>query len=75
MDAVLYTRNGCHLCDDAKEVLIRNDLRVREVDIDGDPTLKAEFDLCVPVVEIDGKIRFRGHVDEVLLARLLRNRT
>jgi hypothetical protein len=25
----------------------------------------------VPVVEFDGKIRFRGHVDPVLLRRLL----
>ena len=29
------------------------------------------FNDCVPVVEIDGKIRFCGRVDPVLLRRLL----
>lgn len=71
MEAILYTRVGCHLCDDAKEVLIRHGLLVQERDIDSDPELRAKFDVCVPVVEIDGKIRFRGRVDEILLARLL----
>jgi hypothetical protein len=42
------------------------------IDIDTDPALRAEFDTCVPVVEIDGRVRFRGRVDEVLLRRLLR---
>jgi len=42
------------------------------VDVDASPELRDRFDTCVPVVEIDGKIRFRGHVDRVLLRRLLR---
>ncbi len=41
------------------------------IDIDADPALVAKFNECVPVVEIDGKIRFRGRVNEVLLERLL----
>lgn len=44
------------------------------VDIDQDPRLRERFDQCVPVVEIDGKIRFRGKVNPVLLDRLLANR-
>jgi glutaredoxin len=70
---VLYTRVGCHICDDAMRLLgkyrDRYELTIREIDIDLDPTLKAEFDLCVPVVEINGKVRFRGSVNEVLLRR------
>jgi len=72
---VLYTRAGCHLCDDAKRLLEKytesHGLTVTEIDIDHDPTLKAQFDLCVPVVEINGKVRFRGTVNEVLLRRIL----
>ncbi|MFO0896361.1 MAG: glutaredoxin family protein [Pirellulales bacterium] len=68
---VLYTRSGCHLCDDAKAVLLRHGLEPREVDIDADPALVERYGLCVPVVEIDGRERFRGRVDERLLARLL----
>jgi glutaredoxin len=71
-NVVLYTRAGCHLCEDAKEILIRHGLRPTMVDIDADPKLRQQFTDCVPVVEIDGKIRFRGRVNEVLLQRLLK---
>ena len=69
--ATLYTRQGCHLCDDARELLEKNGLDVTPVDIDAQPELQEKFDTCVPVVEIDGKVRFRGRVDEKLLRRLL----
>jgi len=68
---VLYTRVGCHLCEDARALLVRNGLSPLEVDIDGDAELQSRFNECVPVVEIDGQIRFRGRVDPVLLKRLL----
>lgn len=71
---ILYTRRGCHLCAEAKNVLFRHGLVPREVDIDTDPSLVAQFDQCVPVVTIDGKTRFRGRIDEVLLRRLLAGR-
>ena len=72
MDVVLYTRRGCHLCDDAHRLLTAHGLAPRLIDVDADTELRARFNECVPVVEIDGKIRFRGRVDEVLLRRLLR---
>lgn len=70
----LYTREGCHLCDQAKDALLvyRAFLpEIEEVDIDGDSELTERFTDCVPVVEIDGKVRFRGGVNEVLLRRLI----
>jgi glutaredoxin len=72
MDVVLYTRAGCHLCDDARDVLKQHGLAVRSVDIDADAGLRDRFNECVPVVEIDGKVRFRGRVDARLLRRLIR---
>jgi glutaredoxin len=71
-EIVVYTRPGCHLCDVAKEVLARHGLAFSEVDIDADPELRSRYDQCVPVVVIDGKERFRGRVDELLLRRLLK---
>ncbi|MEK6247185.1 MAG: glutaredoxin family protein [Planctomycetales bacterium] len=68
---VLYTRRGCHLCEIAKDLLLQSQLSPLEVDIDGSPELLSQFDHCVPVVEIDGKIRFRGRVDPILLKRIL----
>jgi glutaredoxin len=70
-EVVLYTRAGCCLCDDAEALLVRHGVRPRLVDIDQDPALREQFTNCVPVVEIDGQVRFRGRINEVLLKRLL----
>ncbi len=69
--AILYTRNSCQLCEEAKETLENYGFSIDEVDIDQQPELFKKYDTCVPVVEIDGKIRFRGNVNEVLLVRLI----
>jgi glutaredoxin len=71
---VIYSRADCHLCDDAKAILaeyVEFLPRIEEVDIDADPELKSRFDATVPVVEMDGQIRFQGRVDEILLRRLI----
>jgi glutaredoxin len=71
IEVVLYTRQGCHLCDIAQETLVRHGLHCQLVDIDLDPELQAKYDLCVPVVAINGRERFRGRIDELLLRRIL----
>jgi glutaredoxin len=73
-EVVLYTRAGCHLCDDACALLTRYGLTCTLIDIDADPALRGRYDACVPVVVIDGCERFRGRIDEVLLRRLLAGR-
>ena len=70
---LLFTLAGCHLCEEASGVLLRHGLVPTEIDIDRVPELKSRYDTCVPVVVIDGKERFRGRVNEVLLQRLLRH--
>jgi hypothetical protein len=42
---------------------------LREVTIDGDPELEAEYREWIPVVEIDGKRRFVYHVHPDALRR------
>jgi hypothetical protein len=59
------------LCEDATEVLALHGLEPQVVDIDMDSALREQFNECVPVVEIDGKVRFRGRVDPVLLRRII----
>jgi glutaredoxin len=77
LHVVVYTRGGCHLCDIAWEQLERQRQRygfsLEAVDVDGDPELTARYGDTVPVVTINGKERFRGRVNEVLLRRLLRS--
>jgi len=71
---ILYTRADCHLCDQAKDTLLAYQAElpeIEEVDVDQNPQLTQDYGTCVPVVEFDGKVRFRGHVSEALLRRLL----
>lgn len=71
---VVYSRDGCHLCDEAVELLHGYSAYlpvVQEIDIDTEPALKSRFALEIPVVEFDGKVRFKGRVSEVLLRRLI----
>lgn len=72
----VYSREGCHLCDDAVELLWDSRyaayLPLAEVvDIAEDPELEAKFGTQIPVVEFDGRVRFRGRIDESLLRRLI----
>ena len=72
--AVLYTRKDCPLCDDARETLrlYRRWLPpLREIDIDIHPDFRDAFSECVPVLEIDDQIRFRGRISPVLLRRMI----
>lgn len=68
---VIYTRQGCHLCDDAAQLVAPLVSDITYIDIDADPALAQKFNTCVPVVEINGKIRFRGKVSPMLLRRVL----
>ncbi len=57
----LYTRPGCHLCDEARDSILamRGELppfELREVDIEQDAELHARFLERIPVVEVDGEI-------------------
>lgn len=71
-EVVLYTRQNCCLCDEAKATLEKYGIEPQLVDIDEHPDKLAAYNECVPVVEIDGKVHFRGRINEVLLRRLFR---
>ena len=75
MRVVLITRRDCHLCDDAWQLLEAYQKRyafaLEKIDVDSEPELVGKYGQCVPVVLVDGQMRFRGRVNEVLLRRLL----
>jgi 4a-hydroxytetrahydrobiopterin dehydratase len=68
MEVILFTRKNCPLCDKAKSSiraamsLHRLPIELREVDIDGDPELKARYTDDVPVIHVDGVEAFRHQV-------------
>ena len=71
----LYGRPGCHLCDDARAVLVRvradAPFELREIDIEGDDELFKRYLERIPVVCLDGEELFEYHVDEATLRRRL----
>jgi glutaredoxin len=64
---VLYTRRGCHLCDEARAVIVsvreRRPFAFEEVDIETDDDLVREYGIRIPVVTVDGEERFEIAVD------------
>ena len=67
----LYGRPGCHLCDDAREVLIRVGEPFDEVDIEADDELFKRYLERIPVIAVDGAEAFDFFIDENALRRLL----
>jgi glutaredoxin len=63
----LYGKPGCHLCDEARQVVLaaRNErgFDLREVDVSLDPVLYSRYGERIPVVAIDGEEAFEFHVD------------
>jgi glutaredoxin len=75
-EVVIYTKEGCSLCDKAKEIIERVgrevDFTFRQVDITTEEGLFEKYRYTIPVVAIDGVERFRYKVSERNLRKLLR---
>jgi Glutaredoxin-like domain (DUF836) len=64
-ELILYTRDGCHLCDDARAIVQglledraargRRIAAIRERDIGADPEWERQFHATIPVLEIGGR--------------------
>ena len=76
-DVVLYTRPGCCLCDDARQVLDSvsahhpDALSLRECDIETSDDLLRRYLERIPVVTIDGAEAFELFVDQTELKQRL----
>jgi glutaredoxin len=68
----LYTRPGCHLCEEAAAVLERVGEPFEEVDISGDDDLEEEYGLRIPVLLLDGQEHGYWRVEEDRLRADLR---
>lgn len=59
----LYTRPGCHLCDEAKREMSAagcEDLyELEEIDVDSDPELRRRYGWDIPVVTVNGTLVFK----------------
>src|SRR5262245_36220295 len=64
----IYSRPGCHLCDEAKAVIekvqLRFDFEVCVINVETDPELEKQYGEQIPVVLINGNKAFKYRVDE-----------
>ena len=74
-EITMYTREGCHLCDEAKTVIVpmlsEFKAKLREVDIDDDPILLERYNDDVPVIFIGGLLFGQHRLDADLLRHRL----
>jgi hypothetical protein len=72
---VLYGRDGCCLCEEARDALLRLRRRypfaLEQRDIDGDEALLRQYLERIPVVTLDGVELFELEVDEARLETIL----
>ncbi len=70
----VYSKPNCELCDRAIEILHQQSAAlpaIEVIDISGHAELEQQHGRTIPVVEMDGRIRFRGIISVELLERMI----
>jgi hypothetical protein len=79
MALTLYSRPGCHLCDEMKAVIERvadtTALTVDVIDISTDAELESRYGLEIPVLLVNGKKAAKYRLSEAELTLLLKGRS
>ena len=74
----IYSRPGCHLCDEMKAVIERVarsvPLTVDEIDISRDAELEERYGLEIPVLMVNGRKAAKYRITEEELTRILTDR-
>jgi len=72
----IYSRPGCHLCDDAKAVIEQfrsvYPMDLQTINVETNPELERRYGYDIPVVLINGREAFRHRVDRSELERKLK---
>ena len=78
VELTLYSRPGCHLCDEMKAIVapVARELGwiVKEIDISGQPELESRFGQEIPVLFVGERTAFKYRLTESALRRRLRDR-
>ena len=73
---IVYSRPGCHLCDEAKAAIASADCNdqftLNEINIESDNELLRKYKHDIPVITINGIESFRHRVDPKEFERRLR---
>lgn len=76
LSIVVYSRPGCHLCDEARTVIDRYrdryPIELRSIDIERSAELESRYGYDIPVIFLNGEEIFRHRVDGEELERKLK---
>jgi hypothetical protein len=82
VELTLYSRPGCHLCEEMKAEIERaigalppGRARLSEVDISTDPALEAQYGLDIPVLLVGGRKAAKYRIGERELLKIVRGRS
>ena len=71
----LYSRPGCTCCQTALTLLQTQQrlhgFQINQINVDSSPPLAALYGPSVPVITLNGKVRFKSQINPPLLTRLL----
>ena len=66
-EVTLYTRPGCHLCEEAKNAILpllrEFGAELREVNIENDAVLEGRYGLDIPVIYVGARKAAKHRVD------------
>jgi len=76
----LYSKPGCHLCDDMKIVIrrvmetARTPIALEEIDITTDAELEARYGIEIPVLLVNGRKTAKYRIAEAELMKIVERR-
>ena len=69
----LYTRAGCHLCEQIEDLVATHAASCRLVDVDADTAVRENFGLRVPVLTCGEAVLLEGRIEERELLAVLKS--
>ena len=67
VQVTFYTKAGCHLCEEARDVLediaALTTYELREIDIRGNPAIFEQYRYRIPVIIINGETTIEGRIE------------
>jgi glutaredoxin len=74
---IVYSRPGCHLCEEAKAVILNSgcmdQFTFEEINIESDHELLREYKYDIPVVTINGVEAFKHRLDAQVFRDIINN--
>lgn len=69
-NVALFSRNGCHLCERAEDLVAIYFPRCPVFDVDADERHRSLYGMRIPVLVVDGEVVLEGQFEDADVAKL-----